>query len=233
MSEATDDAAKGPYGDAEPPTQPDAGGPALRGHWTGPRTEMRSRLSKLAPPLADLYAGAVELIEGLVPRVPGWRRFVAHAVREILNGLPTYLRPGDSRGRCEYKQLVSELDAACEEVHWKAGEPCSATMASSLQTLLEEHRAATGRRRDAAERMLHGLGAGLPVSPEVVSEMARQWLDVGDRFQSDVHDRRGKPDRTHDDDFEGAFREFESLLGAVTRPFLSLAGEIDELLERA
>ena len=106
-------------------------------------------------------------------------------------------------------------------------------MAESLHTLIQEHRAAGVRRRDTVERMLQGLGSAILVSPEVVSEMARQWMGIGDQFQSDVHDRRGKPGGTHDDEFQHAFREFESLLGAVIRPFLSLAGEIDELLEDA
>jgi hypothetical protein len=49
--------------------------------WTPRRRELREWLRRNAPSLAELYEGAVSLLFD-VP-IPGYTRFVAHAVREI------------------------------------------------------------------------------------------------------------------------------------------------------
>ena len=54
--------------------------------WTPARRELLAWHKRNAPSLAELYEGAVELLYR--QQLPGWTRFVGHAVREIRNRLP-------------------------------------------------------------------------------------------------------------------------------------------------
>jgi hypothetical protein len=55
-------------------------------HWTRNRRELAEWLGGISPSIAELYQGAVELL--FHRPVPGFSRFVSHAVREIRNRLP-------------------------------------------------------------------------------------------------------------------------------------------------
>jgi hypothetical protein len=87
---------------------------AERPCWTPDRCELREWLRQSdAAALAELYEGAVLLL--FDSRIPGYTRFVAHAVREIRNRLPNAISGTRSRGLLDYKRRVDALVEA-----WKA-----------------------------------------------------------------------------------------------------------------
>lgn len=76
-------------------------------HWTTDRLKILEWLQEQAPPLAQLYEGAVCLV--FEQPIPGKLRFVAHAVREIRNRLPDYISSGNGHKRLEYTKEVERL----------------------------------------------------------------------------------------------------------------------------
>ena len=71
---------------SKPELQVSLGNPAENALWTRNRRELLEWLGRNAPLLAELYEGAVSLLYG--SRIPGFSRFVSHAVRELRNRLP-------------------------------------------------------------------------------------------------------------------------------------------------
>jgi len=81
--------------------------------WSGPRQAIHQWLQKHSPPLAELYLGANQLL--CEPR-PGWTRFVAHAMREIVNRLPAAICGEENvKGHLEYGQRVEAVAAILEK----------------------------------------------------------------------------------------------------------------------
>jgi hypothetical protein len=54
--------------------------------WTDRRLAILEWLESAAPSLAELYQGAVQLLDD--PGFPGRLRFIAHGVRDVRNRLP-------------------------------------------------------------------------------------------------------------------------------------------------
>src|SRR6266511_1972358 len=75
--------------------------------WTPVRLEIRSWLSRNAPPLAELYEGAVRLL--YVNLLPGRVRFISHAVREIRNRLPGVISGEEGSQYLHYKNRLDDL----------------------------------------------------------------------------------------------------------------------------
>src|SRR5437764_12227451 len=69
--------------------------------WSEDRVKLRSWLAEQNPQLADIYAGAIEVL--FVNRVPGYVHFVCHAVREIGNRLPDVVLGMQDGSRLDYK----------------------------------------------------------------------------------------------------------------------------------
>jgi hypothetical protein len=66
-------------------------------HWPRKRRDLLEWLRKTSPSLAEIYEGAVVLL--FDRQVPGFSRFVSHAVREIRNRLPGVISGTVSAGR--------------------------------------------------------------------------------------------------------------------------------------
>jgi hypothetical protein len=65
--------------------------------WTSERLQLKAWLTRNAPSLAELYESAVRLLFEV--RLPGYTRFVRHAVRAIRNRLPFVISGISSGGK--------------------------------------------------------------------------------------------------------------------------------------
>jgi hypothetical protein len=86
---------------------PNVGSGVLASYWTPDRQKIRDLLAQESPSLAELYEGAVRILFELRP--PGYCRFVAHAVREIGNGLEFIIFGIRSRERLDYKDRLDRI----------------------------------------------------------------------------------------------------------------------------
>jgi hypothetical protein len=84
--------------------------PSEKACWTPNRRELREWLRRDAASLAELYEGAVLLL--IEAPVPGYTRFVPHAVREIMNRLPDVVAGQTSRRRFDSTNRLDGLLAA-------------------------------------------------------------------------------------------------------------------------
>jgi hypothetical protein len=79
----------------------------LTRYWTAERLRLKAWLTRDALSLAELYEGAVSLLGET--RLPGYTRFVGHALREIGDRLPfAEARTGDSDEAKEFRLEVHE-----------------------------------------------------------------------------------------------------------------------------
>ncbi|MBN2413960.1 hypothetical protein JXQ31_19960 [candidate division KSB1 bacterium] len=59
----------------------------MESYWTKERLDLKAWFQRNAPSLGELYEGVLKLLY-TDEKIPGWTRFVAHAIREIGNRLP-------------------------------------------------------------------------------------------------------------------------------------------------
>lgn len=81
--------------------------------WTRNRRELLEWLGRNAPSLAELYEGAVSLLYG--SQIPGFSRFISHAVREVRNRLPGVISGTISTGRLDYKGRMDQIANAAKK----------------------------------------------------------------------------------------------------------------------
>jgi hypothetical protein len=216
--------------------------------WTRQRSELLAWLRRNALPLAELYEGSVVLL--FERAVPGWTRYVAHAVREIRNRLPDAIS-GTKTRRLDY---ITELDQIAEV--WKAcGPPLDGTMppastyspASSeerpegimlsarlyrkLSNLVTEHKAARERPLEAAIRLFMGVPSQDQARVDSLRPVAFQWVEVTNWFVGRVHDEAHTDSEVSRDEFERKFQLFELTLTSLIAGFFQTTREIDAILE--
>src|SRR5271156_1284744 len=156
-----------------PSMEPNKDGPMSdNSHWTRNRQELLDWLDKTSPSLAELYKGAVELLFG--QSVPGFSRFVSHAVREIRNRLPSVVSGTDSSGRLDYTSRIDDLSAQWKKAHISieakpsedgrtpstieaSGVLLPRKVARKIEGLIADHDAARQRPQDAAIKLFEGV----------------------------------------------------------------------------
>jgi hypothetical protein len=98
-----------------PSAEPNVGLVLSANCWTPERLKIKDWLASVAPSLGELYEGAVRIVFEL--RLPGYTRFLGHAVREIRNRLPSEISGSQPVKYLAYKNRVDEI-----RDHWtKAG----------------------------------------------------------------------------------------------------------------
>ena len=136
--------------------------PVPPAHWTPTRREISAWLHEQAPPLAELYEGAVCLI--FERPIPGTVRFVAHAVREIRNRLPDYISGSNSGGGLKYKDelakiskiwqdsalALDEIDAEASVSHMSSEVSIPRQLFLEVQQLIKKHEAVSFNNREKA-----------------------------------------------------------------------------------
>jgi hypothetical protein len=174
-------------------------------------------LKEQNPKLADLYAGAVRLVEE--PTVPGRATFIAHAGRELKNVIPRMLVPGGGRS----KPILYHKELAPIVAQWNA-----------VRTLLQDSENSVDRPgeipipRRVAEMIDKLIGADQAVGPmlqqrviamcaRVTSDasgwagneaLAKQWTSFD--FEELAHIDNGEA-ILNDEDTIAMFLEFEEI----------------------
>jgi len=220
-------------------------------YWTRSREELFDWLKKNAPSLAELYRGSVSLLFG--PPVPGYTRFVSHAVREIRNRLPGAITGVESAGRVEYKGRLDEIGAEWKRAGMvvdsqasQSGATVSADkswtevvlprkLARKIARLIDDHDAAREKPRDTAVRLFEGAAPRNQRFREALRPVVVQWMEVCNWFMERTHDSGTTDEKIDANEFRRNFELFEStLLGIVhgVSTFFVNTEELDAILTK-
>lgn len=213
--------------------------------WTPDRARLREWLERQAPSLSELYVGCVEML--YLQPVPGFTRFVAHAVREIRNRLPDVVAGREGGGeQFQWKNRLDRLVTVWLDgrlplegpVVSAASTPTTADVSvppnvfHEVQATLRDHRATRERPQQAAERLWEGLGASVQGRRSIIP-VINEWLEVTTWFTRHAHDRgqadAGYPRR----EYEENFGRFEHILMALVSGFYPVVEGLDEILAEA
>ncbi|MEQ8996615.1 MAG: hypothetical protein RID53_08950 [Coleofasciculus sp. B1-GNL1-01] len=229
--------------------------PELSTHWTNARLKILEWLQEQAPPLAQLYEGAVCLV--FEQPIPGKLRFVAHAVREIRNRLPDYISSGNGHKRLEYTKEVDRLLESWQGCGFSLTQTVPDSQMNSsgslpplspdisvpqklflaIQQLLQKHQQVRLNNREKAIVFFEKCIPTKQSSPEALHPIAKHWRDVTKWFMDQTHDK-GKVDtdeaNRNEQELQSKFELFESFLieCARTQSFYSTTDKLDDILEQ-
>jgi len=184
--------------------------------------------------------------------LPGYSRFVAHAVREIRNRLPEIISGSVSKPRLDYKTRVDEIVRQWKE----AGLPTNGVMAGPIEAsdpnraepagislpwklakllalLVAEHEETREKPAAAAARLFIGVAPENEKFRDALRPAVTQWLEVTNWFMRRVHDS-GTVDGSGDKiELQKKFELFEATLVAIVQSFFATTDALDEILEEA
>ena len=217
-------------------------------YWTEKRAKIYEwMMVNNLPSYADLYKGAVV---NLFDQTPGYVRFVAHAVRDIGNGMAAH-KLGRQRKQVDYVNMVGRL-----ATQWKAsGLPkgtetlmpsediiavsadgslyLSKEVVGHIQQLLREHE--EGRRRSEETAFLFFL-AFLPNStqrntlPQAYIDM---WQGIQKWFVANCHENGKMPSKEVKGQIQAKFEQLEEILCSVANRYTNTIKTVNEILDRA
>lgn len=200
---------------------------------------------------AEDFKGATMLMH---MKVPGYVRFVCHALRDILNGLPAVIAK-EERKQVQYPQrldriftrwateklprgpIVASSGVLEEQVTGRfVAVTISAELVEQLAELLNEHEQGRARGRN---NPLTFLEAAIPESagrPDLLAMPRAQWKALQDDALHLVHENGGGCDKDDEAACASLFQRFETLLSSLS----SFAGSyyhslenLDAILEEA
>ena len=193
-------------------------------------------LADLNPELADLYEGARCILAEDQP-IPGWPRFVPHAIREILRSLQQTLG-NVTESRIEYVDRLDKIARVWEgeglpyEGFGLAGRDQIAAAPSVdllelIASLLQENRERTTQR----ERMRQLVDSQAPeAQPEVAIRWARQLSSVYGWAQERAHQPVPGSNAPDLDEYRAALGKFESAIAGLLAEYGPNKGALDDLL---
>jgi hypothetical protein len=216
------------------------GGPDGPTVWTRMRSELRDWFRRHAESLAPAYEGAVELLAN--PNFPGRERFIAHAVRDIANGLVFALEPQRPGQRVQYEDALDKI-----EEEWKSPDSAwqsapSATPEEDLTISLKvaqlidrlvlahrERRASPSPYKLLFQFLARNSPSPAPQIDHLVDEFRNnaKWFTARAHFQRDLH----AP--VSDDDLRWRFQAFEGAIFGMVGTYFAGTGVLDEILQRA
>jgi hypothetical protein len=217
-------------------------------YWTAERQSIKDFLQKNAPPLADLYEGAVIMLsEGTIP---GRERFICHAAREICNRLSDYLLKDESssmpdgydkkkkdKRRIEYSHEIDEIAKnwaipfSLTSIEPIEGIPIPRRTFEQIDSLIKRHKEVSQRQKEKAFRLFEYFSKGDPSLRSILHPVIRQWMDMARWVQRTAHDA-GDIDNLPDfQDVRIHFELLETSLASLVSPFYHIAGGLDDILE--
>ncbi len=201
-----------------------------------------------APTLGELYEGARALL--FSPPLPGWTRFVAHAVREIANALPRVVAGLNSQ-QVQYPSLLDDIVSG----PWtKSGLPLDGAMPISRPTegatpepditisrelfvsiaeLVKEHLAGRKRPPEAAGKLYDSLVPQDQLSSDARVLFVTRWPRLIRWFVGCAHAAEKSDSNFERDEFLRQFDLFEEMLAALLRPFFATVEELDAIIQDA
>ncbi|WP_167844822.1 hypothetical protein [Scytonema millei] len=208
-------------------------------HWTSTRMSICAWLNEQAPPLAELYEGAVCLI--FERPVRGRLRFVSHAVREIRNRLPDYISNEKSGERLNYKDEVDQLLAIWQSSGFSLNEapsndgdiPIPLQIFNNIQELLKKHIAVSVNNKEKAIRFFEScISENKPIRNTLLP-IVDHWWEVTEWFMENTHDSGKDKLASYEQKLRQQFEVFESFLAAVSQKFYDTVDKLDEILKEA
>jgi hypothetical protein len=194
---------------------------------------------------AEIYKGAVT---NLFEKTPGHVRFVAHAVRDLMNGMAA-TKLGRTRTQVKYVDLVGNLLVEWKKCNLPKGtetlnpidtdenSPASPTIPKevllSVQKLFQEHE--EGRRRsEESPYLFFQVFLPNPASPESIPESyAKMWKLLRKWFLDQCHESGKLPEQEIFDQIEPKFTQLEAILLSVADRYSNTITTIDEILDDA
>jgi hypothetical protein len=203
------------------------------------REQLRARLKEIAPPLAEVYGGAIAALSQ--PGLPARAHFLAHAAREIANGLPEWTSgvAGSPREADRLAQLADKWVRTFPEGPIKGeatGEPPAGVVIpreifGEMSRILAD-RSTRSSSRDSIIRFFNWLGPGNRYLPADLTRFVREWMALRKWFEANAHARRS-PRQAPPDDAEAVayFERFERWLDSLLKGFFANQRELDAKLE--
>jgi hypothetical protein len=219
--------------------------------WSPERQRIKDWLAQESSSLSQLYEGAVRILFELRP--PGYHAFVAHAVREIGNGLEFILFGVRSRQRLDYKDRLDQISdrwksagfstngslAGLEPIqnsdgsrpkHFKLPLP----LANSISKLVAYQGRSTETPFDRAKKLFTRNSPESEKFSDAIRPGVEQWVEVSKWFMENTHDKRRKEEVVLDyEELRKNFVLFETALGVIARPFFETTNELDKIIEAA
>jgi hypothetical protein len=215
--------------------------------WNPEREEIRQFLRAKAPPLAELYEGAVSMLYQQ-PAFPGRLRFVCHAARDISNRLAEYAGGARDAEHLAYDTRLEQLAVAYEEAGFQFAGPgtteAEATSSATVQIpvhlhremehFILAHRQAGDRNDSKATRLFMTLAPESASHIGTLGPALKQWKSLRRWFNGSAHDSGpGTPIekiRQRDDQLFERFAQFEAILGSLVGGFYRTLRDIDAIL---
>jgi hypothetical protein len=216
--------------------------PPLPACWTPERRDIRIWLASNAPSLGELYVGAVTMLYDTP--VPGYVRFVSHAVREIRNRLPDVVAGPTVNQRLDHTSRLDEITALpgfpllIADLGGATAPPTipvtiDRTLATKVADLLQDHLRTRNKPVDAARRLFRGIAPENTPTDATLTPILRQWLAVTNWFMGKAHVNEDTDGDFPLDGLQRQFGLFESAIAAAIRPFFTTLEDLDAILQNA
>jgi hypothetical protein len=188
------------------------------------------------PVFAEAYKGAAIFLE---QKPSGYISFVAHAGRDLMNGLASTVANIKS-GRVQYQQRIDELQSHWRE-EWRLSNELSPEAAEGghlipicvcqkISTLIDEHK--SGRMRSSeANGLFFSTFLDYSDIERIPKNFLLEWKHAKDWFLRHVH-LRGKPfDEKTNDDLAMQFKCLEGYLYIAASSQYDRLRNLNEILE--
>jgi hypothetical protein len=225
----------------EPLGEPATAAPTIT-CWTNTRVEIRSWLHRNAPSLAELYEGAVILLDD--KPIPGRVRFIGHAVREIRNRLPDIISGPTKKRRLDYTNRLDDLarlpgarilvaDLGGEAAPKTTTTAIDRKLALKIAELIQDHLTTRTKPLDSARRLFESIAPENSPQREGLIPVIQQWFNTTEWFMKNTHDSGYGDDDFQEQELRHRFSVFETTLSALIKPFFDTLEELDAILEDA
>lgn len=200
------------------------------------------------PGFAEAFKGAAMLMHS---KSPNYVRFVCHALRDIMNGIPAVVAK-QKRKQVQYPQFMDRIlaqwtkeslprgpilaaDATVEQQVSGRFEKAiiSLELVEMIATLLNEHE--QGRERGKGNSLIF-LEASIPESagrPDLLVIPGTQWKTLHEDAQHGTHENGEGYDADDETSCAELFTRFESLLSSLAGSYHVSLEKIDAILDEA
>lgn len=207
-------------------------------------------LSERAPQLADVYRGAIHMLEN--PSIPGRQHFICHAARDIGNRTPELVAETakikrvemtDELVRLEELWTTNRLDqlefssasaAARNEgiAQPRAELPVPYLVFRQIQSVIILQRQVSENRRAKVIKMLEAFAPENKNRSEILFPLSDQWMELTGWFVANTH-AGNKPGMVDERELQSRFRALEDFLHTIIRGalFFGPVDTLDEILE--
>jgi len=216
-------------------------------YWTKQRIELEAWFQRNAPSLGELYEGALIILH--TNNFPGRTRFLAHAVREIMNRLPDVIA-GVKSSRIDYVNLLDNIVPHWNEAGFSedGSVPQNITNGGQLEStdiliprrlfrkisaLVKIHVQGREKRFDKVTRLYEAIGPGNQPLGDSLRPIVIQWIGETDWFVGKAHDSGLQDNAVYEEELHTHFDLFERSLGAIIQEFFKTIEGLDEILEEA